>query len=243
MYKQLSILAALSMISTAAAAAPKGVTQSNPGFDTGPSNIKKSQLSQSDKDAPHGTGGYYFVNSGFGAGIVDVPQKDIDARKAEMAQDSYLALRIEDFEDKSHNYFSAAASIGLGYTKRLDNDLVLGGEVEIGFPIVKPKFVLGYMVSDNDQISINFGYNLLPRLLMGKKATKNLSALSGAGIDLAYQHFFTNGAFLRFSLMGEYYSGAPNALLNEIVQNSYDTFSYDSTIFDVKVGFAYGMQW
>jgi hypothetical protein len=245
MKNQLSALALAAIFTTTAtsAAAATGVNQSNPSFNSGPSNVKKSELSQNDQDAPHGQGGYYYVGSAFGVGIVDIPQSDLDAYKAKLAADAYAFEKVEEVDDKSRNYFSGLASLGLGYTKRLANDIVLGGEVELGFPVIKPKFVLGYMVSSNDQVSINIGYNILPRLLMGKKAKANLTTFSGAGIDLAYQHFFTNGSFIRFSLLGEYYGDAPNKLLDEIIGVSRNTISYKSTVYDVKVGFAYGMQW
>lgn len=225
MKKYLGIL--LITIGTLSAAAPTGVSQSNPGFQTGPSSEKKSKLSQSDVDAPHGKGGYYYVGSGFGVQIASLPEAD-----------KTLAS-----EDENLNQFSALCSLGLGYTTRLANDVVVGGEMEIGFPILKPKLVLGYMVSDNDQVALNFGYNILPRVLFSEKNKKNLSFLSGAGIDVSYQHFFTNGSFMRFSLITEYYGGAPNNLAAAYFGGSTTLISTNATVWDMKVGFAYGIQW
>lgn len=197
-------------------------------------------MSKNDQTAPHGTGAYNYTGSAFGVSLVNIPQTELDAFKDAHRLSGATA---QELDDKSFNYFGLLGSLGLGYTYKLDNNMIVGGEVEVGFPVIKPKFILGYMVSSNDQLSVNVGYNFLPRILMSKKATKNLSAFSGIGVDIAYQHFFTNGTFMRFSLINEFYFDAPNALTSEMLQRSQNTISYKSTIYDVKIGFSYGMQW
>ena len=99
------------------------------------------------------------------------------------------------------------------------------------------------MFNDNNQISAALSYNVMPRMLLNDKSTQHLSLSSGLGIELNFQHFFTNGMFLRASLQVEYYHNAPDDLQKAIKDGTKEIRNFNATIWDIHIGLAYGLQW
>jgi hypothetical protein len=199
----------------------------------GPSPDFKRKLSDNDKDRPHGQGGYYGITGGFSAFFVSKPNNVTESHAAEDQDDHH-----------SNNKIGSLVSFIGGYTALLKNNFVIGGEFEFGIPVAKPKLILGIMFQENDQISLNIGYNFLPRIALSDKNKENLSSLSGFSLEATYQHFFTNGVFARMSIIGEYYSGAPDDLLYGMkLKDKGKITSNNCTALDMKLALSYGIQW
>jgi hypothetical protein len=208
----------------------------NPGLPAplpSPSADLKKKLSDNDKERPHGQGGYYGLTGGFSAFFVRKPNGLIESTGIDDKDDYY-----------SNNKIGSLVSFIGGYTTLLKNNFVFGCEFEFGVPIAKPKLIFGLMLQENDQFSLNIGYNFLPRIALSEKNKENLSFLSGLSIEATYQHFFTNGVFSRMSIIGEYYNGVPDDLLYAMnLKDKGKITSNNCTAIDMKLALSYGIQW
>jgi hypothetical protein len=199
----------------------------------GPSSDFKRKLSDNDRDRPHGQGAYYGITGGFSAYLVNNSATPKEPTSQNVPDDHH-----------SNNKIGSLVSFIGGYTALLKNNFVVGCEVEFGIPVVKPKLILGYMFQENDQFSVNIGYNFLPRIALSEKNKENLILFSGISLEATYQHFFTNGVFARMSIIGEYYSGVPDDLLYGMkLKDKGKITSNKCTALDMKLALSYGIQW